>query len=82
MFNKFGIVQDRLGAMMKFKAWRITTNLLMDSGAENDISMEIKVLKGENCIKIDMGADDYSVKEKDIKNYSSGLQVSFSKITA
>lgn len=62
MFNKFGIVQDRLGAMMKFKAWRITTNLLMDSGAKNDIFMEIKVLKGENCIKIDMGADDYSVK--------------------
>lgn len=64
MFNKSGIVQDRLGAMMKLEAWRKPSDLLMDSGAENDISMETMVSKGENCVKIHKGADDYSVQGK------------------
>lgn len=71
MCNKFDIVQDRLGAMTISEAWRITSNPLMDSGAENDTSVETKVSKGENCIKIDVG----HIRKKKLKTTAQDSSV-------
>lgn len=48
MFNKSSIAQNRLGTKKKSEAWGITSIFLVYSKGENYISMETKVLIGEN----------------------------------